>query len=241
MRITKRVLHLPPYLSTSWRNVAALHLEERTGISRPILVVQLVDGSSIEVADLNQTMIERIFDAHAQFLEEEEREEEQEQRASLHPFIGSQGGEQVIGLPFQIGPQGMEGMGAALQHDPAQANAPELPPELMEKVTSIAQILGSDTSVTLPEAVDGCNCFHCQIGRAIKQGFNPNQEADEEEIVSDEDLSFRDWDVAESGEDLYTVTNPLDNTEQYQVFLGNPVGCTCGGADCEHIKIVLRS
>ena len=61
------------------------------------------------------------------------------------------------------------------------------------------------------------------------------------EEVTDEDLKFRTWDIKQPGKKLYLVTNPLDNNENYNVFLGKPVGCTCGQKYCEHIKAVLNS
>ena len=58
---------------------------------------------------------------------------------------------------------------------------------------------------------------------------------------SEDDLKFRDWDIEQKSEELYEVTNPIDQNEHYQVFLGNPVGCTCGKKNCEHIRTVLNS
>ncbi|NGX33463.1 MAG: hypothetical protein K1060chlam4_01531, partial [Candidatus Anoxychlamydiales bacterium] len=40
---------------------------------------------------------------------------------------------------------------------------------------------------------------------------------------------------------LYRVTNPLDENEHYSVFLKDPIGCTCGKKNCEHVKAVLNS
>ena len=62
-----------------------------------------------------------------------------------------------------------------------------------------------------------------------------------EEIVSDEDLAFRDWEIKQTTDEKYQVTNPLDANEQYNVFLGNPLGCTCGEKNCEHIRAVLST
>jgi hypothetical protein len=64
---------------------------------------------------------------------------------------------------------------------------------------------------------------------------------EEIEEVSDEDLKFRDWEIKQTAEQLYTVTNPLDANEHYNVFLGSPLGCTCGDKNCEHIRAVLTS
>jgi len=81
--------------------------------------------------------------------------------------------------------------------------------------------------------------------RAIQQGDeHPEQKKKQESLeeeVSAEDLKFRDWDIVQSGDDVYIVTNPLNAEEQYNVYLGNPVGCTCGQPNCEHIRSVLNS
>lgn len=131
-------------------------------------------------------------------------------------------------------------MGAALQHDPTQAKSPDLPQEILSKISTITKMLDMDASAELPKPEKDCNCFHCQIARAISSGSNSNDEEKEEE-VSDEELKFREWDIVSSGDKLYTVTNPLDNAEQYSVYLGDPVGCTCGNPKCEHIKAVLST
>ena len=62
-----------------------------------------------------------------------------------------------------------------------------------------------------------------------------------DEPVPDAELSFQEWDIVQTGKDLFHVSSRLDPNEQYNVFLGNPVGCTCGKAGCEHILAVLKS
>jgi hypothetical protein len=79
--------------------------------------------------------------------------------------------------------------------------------------------------------------MHCQIAKAL-HGELPEEQ---EEEVTDEDLKFRLWDIDQTGDKLYVVTNPLDSKEYYNVFLGDPIGCTCGEKNCEHIRAVLNS
>jgi hypothetical protein len=62
-----------------------------------------------------------------------------------------------------------------------------------------------------------------------------------DEEISAEDLRFKEWEIAKLSQNLYKVINPLDSNEEYQVFLGTPIGCTCGIHHCEHIKAVLKS
>ena len=92
----------------------------------------------------------------------------------------------------------------------------------------------------LPKPEDNCNCMHCQVSRALQIGMGINPE-NLDEAVDEQDLKFRDWDILEEGAHLYRVTNPLDENEHYSVFLKDPIGCTCGKKNCEHIKAVLNS
>jgi len=134
--------------------------------------------------------------------------------------------------------------GQVLQHQPEQSNMPEIPNEILSKVASFAKTINQETGqVLFPDTQPHCNCFYCQIGRAVNAETiaSPEVQKVEEEIVSDEDLKFKEWDVLQKGESLYEVTNPLDSSEMYQVFLGQPIGCTCGRNDCEHIKAALNT
>jgi hypothetical protein len=89
-----------------------------------------------------------------------------------------------------------------------------------------------------------CNCPHCQITRAICTDAPTGDTSpvmDEEEIVSEKDLQFKTWDIIQSSDHIYEVRNPLDSEEYYHVHLSDPIGCTCGRNDCEHIQAVLKS
>lgn len=138
-------------------------------------------------------------------------------------------------IPTQSSPSfQLEGPIDPLSHNPEQSNLPNLPPEILEKVKKLAQSMGFEDNATLPSPEPDCNCVHCQLARAFHK-------APEEETVSEEDLQFRDWEIQQIADKLYTVTSPLDPNEQYNVFLGTPLGCTCGQKNCEHIEAVLKS
>ena len=204
MKITANILSIPPYLSTTWKNISSLHVEGER------LIVLLQNGTSVEVPGLSSATIEEIFDAHARSTEE---------------------GPIATPLSFSLPLNGS--IGSAMQHNPEQAELPPLPPEMLKKITTIARAFGVDDSLPTPES--NCNCIYCQIARSL------NGEQEQVEEVSDEDLKFRNWEIAQVEEKLYTVTNPLDPTEHYNVFLGSPIGCTCGSKECEHIRAVLHS
>lgn len=236
MKINSKILSIPPYISTSWKNIASLHIE--TQESTLFLVVTLLSGARIEVPDLEFPMIETIFAAHTRYMELEEKAI---QPKAPRPPIPN---EQMIsfGIPLKNALNGMENFGAMLNHNPEQANSPDLPPDVIDRIAQLSKTLGIDDSNVIPKPEPHCNCMHCQIARAIQDGCSgEGQKQPEEEIVSDEDLKFKSWDIIQTGDNLYVVSNPLDSKEQYNVFLGDPVGCTCGHTHCEHIRAVLNS
>jgi len=212
MKISDKILSLPPYLSTPWKNVIALHVEPRPyGL---VLAIDLATGVRIEVPNLDKPTIEKIFEMHAQTFEEDKK----------------------IQIVF---PLGAEGFSSMMQHNMDKADSADLPPELLEKAAAMTKSLGLFDASSLPQAEPHCNCPHCQILRALHE--TPKQEQIEEEAVSDADLQFRTWDISQEADKLYTVKNPLDEKEHYSVFLGKPLGCTCGQKNCEHIQAVLKS
>jgi hypothetical protein len=221
IKVTDKVLSLPPYISTSWKNIVSLRVENRS--FGHVLLIELITGSKVEIPNLDPQLLEAIFSAHARFIEQEGQ---LAKAAALQSFS------------FPI-PIPLEGLASTLQHNPEQADTPPLPPEILDKLTSLKGTLPLDLPL-LPKSEPHCNCPYCQIVRALSQ----QEEAPPppvEESVSDEDLKFRTWDIKLEDEKLYSVSNPLDPKEHYHVFLGDPLGCTCGNKNCEHIQAVLRT
>jgi len=212
MKITASFLSIPPYISVPWDEVAALQTSEKDG--NFILFVTLKNDTIVEIPNLSQPIINTIFDAHAK---------------SLQPTFPMPFG---FSIPVN-GDSPITAFGDGMEHNPDQKDFPNLPPQLLEKLTVILKSLGVDTGNTLPQPEAGCNCVHCQIVKSLG--------APAEEPVAIEDLSFRDWEVTQLEGPLYKVTNPLDKNEHYEVFLGTPLGCTCGHNDCEHIKAALHT
>jgi hypothetical protein len=244
MKINLQILSIPPYISTSWKNIASLHVEYNS--SSLVLIVTLLSGVRIEIPQLQPSMIEEIFASHARFLEQDERNSPSK-IPPLTPMNLPVISQQLLSLelPIKHGFAGVDGMGTLLEHNPELADSPDLPPEVLEKITQLSKSMGIEDPHAFPKPEPQCNCMRCQIARAMQAAVDSDQEnsvkAEEEEIVSDEELQFRTWDVAQLDEKLYRVTNPLDEKEYYNVFLGSPVGCTCGKNHCEHIHAVLKS
>lgn len=221
VKVTDKVLSLPPYISTSWRNITSLRVENRS--YGHVFLIELATGSNIEVPNLDPKLLEVIFSAHARAVEQEE------QPFKAPPAI------QTFSFPFPIS---LEGFSSTLQHNPEHADTPPLPPEILDKLTSLKEILPPDLS-SFPKSEPHCNCPYCQIVRALTQEETPLPPV--EESVTEDDLKFRTWDIKLEDEKLYSVSNPLYPKEHYNVFLGEPLGCTCGSKNCEHIQAVLRS
>jgi hypothetical protein len=207
MKITTTILSIPPYLSTTWKNISSLHVKQ-IGTSNTLIVI-LQNRVQVEVPHLDAAAIDEIFEAHAR------ASEESSPKNPLSP-----------NLPIR--PE------ETMQHNPEQANMPPLPPEILNKLGAVARALGFEDTSILPQAEPHCNCVYCQVVRSL------HPEAPVEDVLNEE-LTFRDWEIKQSGEKLYEVTNPLDQNEKYNVFLGTPIGCTCGEKNCEHIRSVLNS
>jgi hypothetical protein len=106
----------------------------------------------------------------------------------------------------------------------------------LEKITTVARAFGLADTSALQDPEPNCNCVYCQVVRSLKQ-----ENKTPEEEVSESDLRFRNWDIVQTADKLYLITNPLDKNEHYNVYLGSPLGCTCGSKNCEHIRAVLSS
>lgn len=224
MKITNKILSLPPYVSTSWRDVQSIHQSDG------VLVVSFLNGESVRISNLSTQTLETIFAAHAAYLEEEAAEEE-------------------TALTSQISAASnlyLDNVHNMLQHNPLQANAPQLPQEMLLKIAEVAKFVIPDDPEQIPSAEPHCNCMHCQIARAISGAIVPLEtqavENKAHEVpVEEEELRFRQWDIKQAADQVFMVTNRLDENESYRVFLGSPVGCTCGQPNCEHIVAVLQS
>ncbi len=228
IKITDKILSIPPYISTSWSRIAALHMKGG------VLAITLGDGDTLHIPNLTSETINLIFQHHAVYLEKEQTLSTISELSKLKGMVDP--GEHSIRLAFG---SSIDGLGSMMQHNPSQADAPNLPPEILQKLGAIAKIMGPSEELLLPKPELGCNCFHCQIARALHPGSAAHMP--EESEISDTELSFQQWTITQTGDQLFSVVNRLDEHEKYNVYLGQPVGCTCGREGCEHILAVLKS
>ncbi|MCH9616912.1 MAG: hypothetical protein SP4CHLAM5_03780 [Chlamydiia bacterium] len=226
MKINEHILSIPPHISTAWENVS--HLQMNTQGS---LEVILHNGTKVTIPNLEADVLEKVFAAHALSIES------QPATQSGNPF----------GLDLNTSGMvlsGMENFTGMMQHDPNQSDAPNLPIEILEKISEMGKAMGIDTDTfNIPEGDPNCNCPYCQISRAVhgKQHLQEKEDNSIEKEVSQEELTFREWNIDQKNDKLYEVTNPFEESEKYSVYLGDPIGCTCGKNNCEHILAVLKS
>ncbi len=236
MKITPKILSIPPYISTTWDQIASLRVVEKN------LLISLKDGCQSQIPDLSKEAIDRIFSFHAANIENPPVRTEE-----ANPFIqGLQTGfKELVAALSKLGTNAFASLSKVAEHDPKSSDLPDLPPEMIEKVRLLHQVLSKDDISTMAPPENGCNCMYCQIVRILREPYSEEHHenvADKElEHVEEKDLEFSEWIVEPVGEQLYKVTNKLDRHEEYRVFLGNPIGCTCGKQNCEHILAVLKS
>lgn len=244
MKINEHLFSLPPFISTSWKNVIALHVKD------DVLIVNLIDGEAVHIPHLNQQMLELVFGMHAKFLEEDSEREmlEGAQPFGVLAFQSLKEDSELQDHPFKFSIGAMDAWGGALQHNPAQGNMANLPDEVLDKVRSISKIIAPKNPQSIPKPEPHCNCMYCQIARAINQGlgvsdfYEASEPASEHVLPAEEhELTFQQWEISQTDKESYIVTNKLDVSEKYNVFLGRPIGCTCGKDGCEHILAVLKS
>jgi hypothetical protein len=237
MKLTPQIFSIPPYISTRWDFVLSLRVSDN------VLIVTLKDGTTCTIPDLSKETIDQIFAFHTEAEEAQDRE-----RENLKPLLESMktGFKDLMQMLSKLG-TGVSGpLGRALEHDPRSANLPELPPDMVKKVQMLLNVIPKEDLLAMPENVAGCHCMYCQINRILRKAIEAEEEGmpdvlAESEPVEEKDLQFSEWIVEPIADKLYKVTSPLNHTEEYRVFLGDPIGCTCGKPRCEHILAVLRS
>lgn len=241
VKISDKLICIPPFISTTWDQISFLQSEKELMGTKFTLFLHLKDGKVVTIPELDASIVDIAFSAHIQHLERTNSQRQDIQQKSPQNHLSHLMNEGIATFPIRLGSvNGMDGIETAFQHNPAQAQAPNLPKEVVEKIATIAKIITNGDLSAFPKPEPHCNCLHCQVARSIHH--LPEHEI-EDEIVTNEDLTFRTWEIEPSKEveKLYVVTNPIDPREQYSVYLGEPIGCTCGEAHCEHIHAVLSS
>jgi hypothetical protein len=250
VKIDDKLICIPPYISAMWEQVTFLQSEEDPESHLFTLIIHLIDGKEVRIPNLDSSLIDIAFSSHIKFLEKKSssqtRPKAQEDNRTVGSILQQLTGltpEQLANTPIRFGIAGIEGMPGmeVLQHNQTHANAPDMPAEILEKISGMIKMMTNGDLASFPKPEPHCNCPHCQVSRSIHNVTKNEEHSTLDHPVMDDELKFRDWDITKKGDQLYIVTNPLDPREHYSVYLGSPIGCTCGQAHCEHIKAVLYS
>lgn len=235
MLINTKILNIPPFISVQWNQIEFLATNDGS------LIVNLKSGKIVQIPNLPAETIQRVFSMHGSYAEIE-KPVNIPQTPPL-PHTPSMFGNSNVKIAFSA----MEpnGMGIPLQHIEELREAPNLPTEVLEKIKTISKLVPPEDLTNSTRPVEHCNCPFCQIASVIHSELahiNPPITVEIiDEPVKDEELKFEAWNISQTGDQLFEVQNKLDTNESYNVFLGNPVGCTCGRDGCEHILAVLKS
>ncbi len=233
-------LSLPPYLSTPWHQVQMLRKEENH------LAIELVNGKVVKIPDLDGSTLKELFEMHEKILKNPpsawpiSKPRTEADSNLIQPFSSLDSLSSTLLHSF-------DKFFSFFQHDIKLANSPDLPADLVQQLQQIAQGLTSEEKEKLPQKEPHCNCPGCQIMQLFHQENGSNftsekkEDQKEEEIVADTDLTFSEWKIDLITKNLYKVSNPNNPNESYQVFLGSPIGCTCGKTRCAHIEAVLKT
>ena len=82
MKITSKILSIPPYISTRWEQVGSIR-----AIGEDAIEVSLISGISITIPHLTPQIIEQIFTSHLQAAETDEEEEKKEIASKEEPKV----------------------------------------------------------------------------------------------------------------------------------------------------------
>jgi hypothetical protein len=249
MKINQRVLHIPPHISCKWSEIASLGVENIDG--QDLLFVHLLSGTRAQVPNLTQDQIDLIFKMHVQHLEESADEEERFKNVKEIPFFSNlfqpppmdANVATSFGAPISFHLDANDPGSLFQGHNPQFSNSPPLPKEILDKITLIAKAIGGDM-VKEVEPVELCNCFFCQIARALK-----NERVEEKKPHIPKNLPKDllrggidpEWMVEEVGPHMFKVTSRDEPGVLYQVYLGEPLGCSCGSNRCQHIIAALKT
>ena len=188
MKITPKLLSIPPYLSTSWSNISSLQLRSKN--DRSLLLITLNDGTQVEIPSMAQSDIDEIFQAHANFAENEPS------------ILKSLDNSLSFSLPFKSTDGSDTGamldpLSSQMQHNPEQADLPPIPPHVLEKIGVIMRSFGLENTSLLDRGHPDCNCIYCQLSRVLHK-------EEPEEVIFDADLTFRDWEISEKKKNSIT-------------------------------------
>jgi hypothetical protein len=136
MIINKQLLSIPPFISTSWKDIELLLSDGQNTLN-----IYLKNGTLVKISHLLKEHLNLIFSVHQEILLNQAQE-------VTTPIIDP--------LFFQFS-------GPFLEHDPDLCDASPLPDEVRSKLKSLIENLPKMDPSKMPVVHDNCFCPHCQL------------------------------------------------------------------------------
>ncbi len=154
MIINKHVLSIPPYISTSWRDIELLLSDGHSTLN-----IYLKNGTLVRIAHLPKEQLDLIFAIHQEILL---------QKPALIPT------QALDPLLFNFA-------GPFLEHDETLSDSSPLPEEVKERLRSLIQGLPKIEAQRLPPIHENCHCPHCQLmGLLVEPELKEEEVSDED-------------------------------------------------------------
>lgn len=178
MIVNTKLLSIPPYISTSWKDVELLLSDGENTLN-----VYLKNGTVIKIAHLMKEHLELIFKVHQEVLMQKQHD--------IPPSL--------------IDPLFFNFSGPFLEHDAEMSDADPLPDEIKQKLRSLIRSFPKLEKSQLPQFHENCNCPHCQLMNLLSDKEN---EGFEEELIDDKDLVFAPWQVEKKSDKCFVLSHP---------------------------------
>jgi hypothetical protein len=149
MIINKQILSIPPFISTSWKDVELLLSDGHSTLN-----IYLKNGTLVKISNLLKEDLDLIFKVHQDIL-----------LTKAQPHI-----------PSLIDPTFLSFSGSLLEHDPDLKDASPLPDEVKAKLKGLLEEMPKLDKIKFPEVHDDCNCPFCQIMTLLQEDESDEEE-----------------------------------------------------------------
>lgn len=226
MQINKKMLSIPPYISTQWGCIVSIAQNKE---SEEALDFSLTNEIVISVPNLSKEDQKKIFRTHQEYLTSCQEVSE----AQIFTLLS---GDSVS--PTQVSIPASASFFPLLQHSVEVSGLPEIPKETILKMTQVFDDLTTHQNPFYKAPEPHCQCMYCQIARVVHDEVGSLEGEDNSTKDAVDTTISKGWHVKEYSPDQFEVSSPNASNGPFVVTL-SPPSCSCGSASCEHIAAVL--
>lgn len=185
MIINNKLLSIPPFISTSWRDVELLLSD-----GQHTLNIYLKNGTLVKISHLLKDQLDLIFKVHQDVLLNQNTDKKP-------PFLD----------PLMV-----QFSGQILEHDPELFDFQPLPDDMLGKLKALSSALPKPDKDRMPQIHPGCRCPHCQIMTVILEEQDNDDLVDDSDLTFatwlQEELTDHDFLITHpyNKEETYLVT-----------------------------------